>query len=221
MKSSSESPDIFDKIKKFMCREKRSTAVVNSVSKRIFCKLHSSLTITITFYLITIGIIFWSLFIGRYEIAPITVMKLLGSLVFPIEQTWTKADETIIFQVRLPRIIAALMVGAALSIAGAAYRGLFKNPLVSPDILGVSSGAGFGAAIAILISASAWIVQMSAFAGGTIAVLCTYFLSRLYNSGQILVLVLSGVIVSAFFSALLSITKYVADPYEKLPTVVF
>lgn len=221
MKSTHKPLDIYHQIKDFLYQEKSNTPVVNSVSRRIFHKLHSSLTITIFFYLITIGVIFWSLFIGRYEIAPITVMKLLGSLVFPIEQTWTNADETIIFQVRLPRIIAALMVGSALSIAGAAYQGLFKNPLVSPDILGVSSGAGFGAAIAILISASAWIIQIYAFAGGTIAVLCTYFLSRLYKSGQILVLVLSGVIVSAFFSALLSITKYVADPYEKLPTIVF
>jgi len=146
---------------------------------------------------------------------------MLISQVIPIEQTWTNADETILFQVRLPRVIAAVIVGAALSMAGATYQGLFKNPLVSPDILGVSSGAGFGAALAILFSTAAWMIQVSAFIGGILAVLASYFLSRLYKNGQILVLVLSGVIVSAFFGALLSITKYVADPYEKLPTIIF
>ena len=178
-------------------------------------------SIKIFFCLLPFVIMFWSLFIGRFEVSPINVVKILVSSVFPIDQTWSGAEETIIFQVRLPRIIAAVMVGAALSMAGAAYQGLFKNPLVSPDILGVSSGAGFGAAVAILLSLTAFMVQASAFVGGILAVLATYFLSRLYKSGQILVLVLSGVIVSAFFGALLSITKYVADPYEKLPTIVF
>lgn len=138
-----------------------------------------------------------------------------------MDQTWSAAEATIIFQVRLPRIVAAVMVGAALSMAGAAYQGLFKNPLVSPDILGVSHGAGFGASMAILISTSSWMIQAGAFAGGIAAVLATYLLSRLYKSGQILVLVLSGIIVSAFFEALISMTKYLADPYQTLPTIVF
>ncbi|QXO94142.1 iron ABC transporter permease [Methanospirillum purgamenti] len=183
--------------------------------------LHIATPIRIFLFLLPFGVIFWSLFIGRYEVEPLTVVKMLISQVYPIEHTWTNADETILFQVRLPRVIAAVIVGAALSMAGAAYQGLFKNPLVSPDILGVSSGAGFGAALAILFSTAAWMIQISAFIGGILAVLASYFLSRLYKNGQILVLVLSGVIVSAFFGALLSITKYVADPYEKLPTIIF
>ena len=172
-------------------------------------------------YLLPPIILGWSLFMGRFEVDPGNVPWILIDQILPLEQTWSSAEETIIIQVRLPRILAALMVGAALSTAGAAYQGLFKNPLVSPDILGVSSGAGFGAAIAILVASSTWMIQACAFAGGVAAVLCTYLLSRLYRSGQILVLVLSGVIVSAFFGALLSITKYVADPYEKLPTIIF
>lgn len=187
----------------------------------IKAKLNPARTIRALLFLLPFGVMFWSLFIGRYEIEPVTVVKILVSTVFPIEHTWTNADETILFQVRFPRIIAAVLVGAALSMAGAAYQGLFKNPLVSPDILGVSSGAGFGAAIAILLSTATWMLQIFAFAGGILAVMGSYFLSRLYKSGQMLVLVLSGVIVSAFFGALLSITKYVADPYEKLPTIVF
>lgn len=188
---------------------------------RITEKMHLPLPLTIGLYILPFLVIFWSLFIGRFEMNPVDVLKILFSPVIPMEHTWPAAEETIIFQVRLPRIIAAVMVGAALSMAGAAYQGLFKNPLVSPDILGVSSGAGFGAAIAILISSSSWMVQICAFAGGITAVISTYLLSRLYKSDQILVLVLSGVIVSSFFGALLSITKYIADPYEKLPTIVF
>ena len=184
-------------------------------------KLHLNLPLTIILYILPVVIILWSLFIGRFEVEPGNVLRILFSPVIPMEHTWTGAEETIIFQVRLPRILAAVMVGAALSMAGAAYQGLFKNPLVSPDILGVSSGAGFGAAVAILVSSSTWMVQVFAFAGGIMAVLITYLLSRLYKSGQILVLVLSGVIVSSFFGALLSITKYIADPYEKLPTIIF
>lgn len=180
-----------------------------------------SSSLKVILYLLPPIILGWSLFMGRFEVDPGNVPWILIDQILPLEQTWSSAEETIIIQVRLPRILAALMVGAALSTAGAAYQGLFKNPLVSPDILGVSSGAGFGAAIAILVASSTWMIQACAFAGGVAAVLCTYLLSRLYRSGQILVLVLSGVIVSAFFGALLSITKYVADPYEKLPTIIF
>ena len=180
-----------------------------------------SSSLKVILYLLPPIILGWSFFMGRFEVDPGNVPWILIDQILPLEQTWSSAEETIIIQVRLPRILAALMVGAALSTAGAAYQGLFKNPLVSPDILGVSSGAGFGAAIAILVASPTWMIQACAFAGGVAAVLCTYLLSRLYRSGQILVLVLSGVIVSAFFGALLSITKYVADPYEKLPTIIF
>lgn len=188
---------------------------------RITKKRRILLPLMVALYILPFVVIIWSLFIGRFEVEPGNVLKILFSPLIPVEHTWSSAEETIIFQVRLPRIIAAVLVGASLSMAGAAYQGLFKNPLVSPDILGVSSGAGFGAACAILLSLSTWLIQASAFIGGITAVITTYLLSRLYKSGQTLILVLSGVIVSSFFGALLSITKYVADPYEKLPTIVF
>jgi iron complex transport system permease protein len=202
-------------------KEERDIQIDSQIINQITSNLSLTLPLTISLYLLPLIVILWSLFIGRFEVEPGNVIRILLSPFIPIEHSWTNAEETIIFQVRLPRIIAAVMVGAALSMAGAAYQGLFKNPLVSPDILGVSSGAGFGAAIAILIASSSWMIQVFAFVGGIVAVLCTYLLSRLYKSGQILVLVLSGVIVSSFFGALLSITKYVADPYEKLPTIIF
>jgi len=200
-----------------MNRENISKEEISKITR----KRKLILPVMIILYILPIFVMIWSLFIGRFEVEPGNVLKILFSPIIPMEHTWSSAEETIIFQVRLPRIIAALLVGASLSMAGAAYQGLFKNPLVSPDILGVSSGAGFGAACAILLSLSTWFIQISAFLGGITAVITTYLLSRLYKSGQILVLVLSGVIVSSFFGALLSITKYVADPYEKLPTIVF
>ncbi|PKL69860.1 MAG: ABC transporter permease [Methanomicrobiales archaeon HGW-Methanomicrobiales-1] len=172
---------------------------------------------------------FVSLFIGRYDVAPLHVLQLLASPVvnqFPveiihIEPGWTATEESIIYQIRLPRVIAAVIVGAGLSMAGAAYQGLFKNPLVSPDILGVASGAGFGAALAILLSWNLLMIQLSAFGFGILAVTITYLLSRFYRTTPTLILVLSGIIVAAFFTALISLTKYVADPYEKLPAITF
>jgi iron complex transport system permease protein len=199
------------------CSQHRFSDEIAELTRR----LHLTIPLIIILYLLPIAVLVWSLFIGRFEVEPGNVIRILFSPVIPMEQTWTAAEATIIFQVRLPRIIAAVMVGAALSMAGAAYQGLFKNPLVSPDILGISHGAGFGAALAILVSSSTWLIQVSAFAGGILAVACTYLLSLLYKKTNILILVLSGVIVSAFFQALVSITKYLADPYEKLPTIVF
>lgn len=128
---------------------------------------------------------------------------------------------SIVFDVRLPRIIAAVLVGASLSIAGATFQGLFKNPLVSPDLLGVSNGAGFGAALAILFSAGNFFIQLSSFIFGLISVSITYLISKSYKIEGTLLLVLSGIAVSAFFNALISGTKFLADPYDKLPEIVF
>ena len=128
---------------------------------------------------------------------------------------------TVIFGIRLPRILAALLVGAGVSIAGASFQGLFKNPLVSPELLGVSSGAGFGAALGILLSGRPMVIQLSAFGAGIMAVAATYAVSRMYRSSVLLVLVLSGIIVGALFSALLSLMKYVSDPDDTLPAIVF
>jgi iron complex transport system permease protein len=115
------------------------------------------------------------------------------------------------------------MVGAALSVAGATYQGLFKNPMVSPDILGASAGAGFGAAFGILLSFNALGIQISAFLFGLAAVTITYLISMIIGRGNnaTLVLVLTGMVVAALFSSFISITKYVADPYEKLPAITF
>ncbi len=162
-----------------------------------------------------------SLFFGRFYINPGTVVKVLLSKIIPLHQTWSGTMETVIFQVRLPRVFLALLVGAALSISGSSFQGMFQNPLVSPDILGVSSAAGFGASVAILLSGDSLTIHIFALSFGIMGVIFAYMLSRIHKMTPILMLVLSGVIVSAFFSALISLIKYIADPFEKLPAITF
>lgn len=170
--------------------------------------------------LIPIILFFISFSVGRYPIGPVEVIKTILSPIFPqlsISNTLT----TIVYEVRLPRILAAIIVGASLAIAGAAFQGIFKNPLVSSDLLGVSNGAGFGAALGILLSGADFIVQVFAFIFGIISVSITYMISKAYKDGGILVLVLSGVAISAFFNALISGAKFIADPDDKLPEIVY
>lgn len=167
-----------------------------------------------------IVLFFGSFLLGRYPISPIDVIKTILSPIFPqleVSQTIT----TIVYEIRLPRIIGALVVGASLAMAGAAFQSIFKNPLVSSDLLGVSNGAGFGAALAILISGANIITQIFAFIFGLISVSFTYIISKSYKAGGILVLVLSGVAISAFFNALISAIKFIADPDDKLPEIVY
>jgi iron complex transport system permease protein len=169
---------------------------------------------------IPIILFFASFLIGRYPISPVEVVMTLLSPIFP-NLTISPTITSIVFDIRLPRIIAAILVGASLSIAGTAFQGIFRNPLVSPDLLGVSNGAGFGASLAILASASNIVIQILAFTFGIISVTITYLISKSYKSGGILVLVLSGVAISAFFHALISGAKFIADPYDKLPLITY
>ena len=194
---------------------------------------------------ITVLLFFLSFFIGRYAITPREVTStLFFGFVRQAAEWWVALASwvsgsphaasavavdphladlhyTVMFQIRLPRIVAAVLVGGGLSIAGTSFQGLFKNPLVSPDLLGVASGAGFGAALGILFSGSPIVIQASAFIFGIVAVAVTYGISKVYRSTTTLVLVLSGIIIGALFSALLSFLKYVADPYDTLPAIVF
>ncbi|MGX8693822.1 MAG: FecCD family ABC transporter permease [Methanobrevibacter sp.] len=167
-----------------------------------------------------IVLFFGSFLMGRYPISPIDVVSTILCPVFPQLEV-SSTITTIVFEIRLPRIIAALVVGACLAMAGAAFQSIFKNPLVSSDLLGVSNGAGFGAALAILISGANIITQIFAFVFGLVSVSITYLISRSYKAGGILVLVLSGVAISAFFNALISAVKFIADPDDKLPEIVY
>ena len=194
-------------------------------------------------YLLPVALFFFSLFFGRYMMDPVETLRILiigsantlldwGSSLLSIlsdqqvilpsfEQTWGASEQTVIFRIRLPRVVAAMLVGGGLSIAGASFQGLFRNPLVSPDILGVSAGAGFGAALGILLSGNPMVIQVSAFVFGIVAVSVAYCIGRTVGRGSTLVLVLGGIIVGSLFSAFISLTKYVADPYDTLPAIVF
>jgi len=157
-----------------------------------------------------------SVAVGRY---PLSVDAVFGALF--LHDSSEPVVNNIIFNIRLPRVIAAMLVGAALAVSGAAFQGLFKNPLVSSYQLGVSSGAGFGAALAIILAGSTVIVQSSAFIFGVVAVAASFAMSRIYKGSSALTLVLSGIIVGSFFSALVSLMQYLADPLETLPVIVF
>lgn len=175
----------------------------------------------IVLILLPILVFYVSIFLGRYAISPLDVVKIFLAKVWPIEQTWPRTMEVVIFTVRLPRVLLAMIVGAGLSISGASFQGMFRNPLVSPDILGVSAAAGFGAAMAILLSLDTAMTRVFALLFGMSGVALTYYISRIYKTTPVLMLVLSGVVVAAFFSALIGAVKYMADPYEKLPAITF
>ncbi|MGC1520090.1 MAG: iron ABC transporter permease [Steroidobacteraceae bacterium] len=171
--------------------------------------------------LVPLATLYVSLLVGRFYIAPGAVVRILAGHFLPISHDWSASMETIVLQIRLPRAVMAMFLGAGLSISGAAYQGMFRNPLVSPDILGVSAASGFGAALALLLSRGAVGTELSAFVFGILGVGLTYLLARTYRSTPVLMLVLSGVVVAAFFSALLSGAKYVADPDSKLPAITY
>jgi iron complex transport system permease protein len=130
--------------------------------------------------------------------------------------------DTVLFEVRLPRVFAAVLVGAALAGAGAAYQTLFRNPLVSPDILGVSTGAGLGAVLGIFLSLPVVGIQLTAFAMGLATVGLVYAIASMVHGREpILVLVLAGVVVGSLAGAAISLMKILADPYDQLPAIVF
>ena len=162
-----------------------------------------------------------SFLVGRYSILPKTVWEIILSRFFPVERDWEETLETVILQVRLPRILLGILVGGSLSLSGASYQTLFKNPMVSPDILGVSAGAGFGAALAMIHNASWWEIQLCAFAFGMAAVVLTYFIGYAIGRQAITVLILGGLVVSSLFQALLSIVKTMADTDNALPSITF
>jgi len=127
----------------------------------------------------------------------------------------------LILRVRLPRILAALLIGASYGATGTGFQAIFKNPLVDSNILGVTSGAGFGAALALLLVADPWLVQISAFLFGLLAVFLSFFGSRIYRTSPLLVLTLIGILIGSLFSSLTSLLKYVADPLDTLPAITF
>lgn len=173
------------------------------------------------FIVLPLAVFLLSFNMGQYPISPSELFQVLLSRVMEIPKTWPSSMETVVFKVRLPRIIVAMMVGAALSVAGASYQGMFKNPLVSPDILGASAGAGFGAALAIMLSLGTSQIQLFAFLFSLLAVALVYLTSNMMRHNQTLGLVLAGLLIGNLFTAFTSFLKFMADPEDKLPSITF
>ncbi|WP_041239723.1 FecCD family ABC transporter permease, partial [Gordonibacter pamelaeae] len=162
-----------------------------------------------------------SLMLGRFPITPAEAGGMLASQVVPIEPFWTSQQETLFFQVRLPRIVLALLVGCSLAAAGAAFQGTFQNPLVSPDILGASQGAAFGAAVAILLGLGAFGISAFAFAAAIVTVLLVLLVSSRAKGNHMMVVVLAGVMMSSLLQAAVSYTKLIADPTDQLAAITY
>jgi iron complex transport system permease protein len=160
-----------------------------------------------------------ALCMGRYSMNPADVIKVLIAGIKGLSPNEAMAN--ILFRIRLPRVIAALLVGAALTLSGAVYQSTFRNPLISPDLLGVSSGASMGAATAIFFGASLQAIQFSAFAGGILAVLLATSLPKMLRNSSNMMLVLSGIIVSGFMNALIGIIKIISREQDQLASIVF
>lgn len=172
---------------------------------------------------IALIVILGSFLVGRYAITLTQLKSLLLSSCGLIPSDLPANVEMVFYRIRLPRIIAAFLAGGGLALAGSVYQGVFRNPMVSPDILGATAGAGFGAAIGILLSFNSLEVQLMSFVGGILAVALTYLIciavSR--NNNAILTLVLTGIVITALFQAGISLIKFTADPYSKLPAITF
>lgn len=162
-----------------------------------------------------------SIGIGRYAISFFDTFGIVLAEIFPITPSWDDLSAAVVMELRLPRTIAAIIIGAALALSGACYQSIFKNPMVSPDLLGVSSGACIGAAIAILLNMGSLMIQVGAFAGGIIAVAVTTAIPKLIRSKSTTVLVLSGVVVSNLMSSIMNIIKSVADPETQLAEITY
>ncbi len=173
--------------------------------------------LTVVFLLV----LFLSGMLGRFSVTPRELLRLLLSRFVRVEPNWRDGAQTVVFQIRLPRIAAAALVGAALAVAGVSYQGMFRNPMVSPDILGASTGAGFGAALAILLGAGYFGISLTAFCFGLLAVAAAYLVSCLSRTNQTVALILAGMMISSLFSAATSYVKLVADTQQQLPAITY
>jgi iron complex transport system permease protein len=180
-------------------------------------------TVILVLGLMLLGTVIFSLMIGRFGLPLKTILRVLGERWSGRASAELRQADNVLFIIRLPRIFLAILVGASLSLSGAAYQSLFRNPLVSPDILGVTHGAGVGAALGILVGFVSFGVHAAAFSGGVLAVSLVLSLTRLAGKGRnsTVFLILTGTMMTAFFMSIISFTKYIADADNKLPEIVF
>ena len=170
-----------------------------------------------------------SFFLGRFPIKPkelfgLIYNKTIGAipgLGLSIKPFWSPSVETIFMNVRLPRVILACLVGCCISTAGASYQGVFQNPMAAPDLLGASSGAAFGAALAILLGGRSWTITALAFVFSLITVGLVMLVGEFASGSRVIGLILGGIIISSLFSSGTSYLKLVADPNDQLPKITY
>lgn len=159
--------------------------------------------------------------VGRFPIKPLMLVRILFSHILPIERDWSEMMESVVFNIRLPRLLAASLIGAGLSLSGLVYQIIFRNPMVSPDVLGTSTGAGFGAALGLFFGFSSLGVSFLAFLTGLAAVFLVWQVGRAVPSNQVLGLILGGIMISSLFQSATSFIKLVADPENQLPAITY
>lgn len=158
--------------------------------------------------------------IGRYSI---TIGQIINTLL-PENLAFAEVDEnvrTVIYNIRLPRVLMAVLAGSGLAISGAAFQSLFSNPLATPDTLGVATGTSFGATLGIMLGFNSFGIQVSAFIFGIICVILVYFISRIRGQSNMIMIILAGMVIGSLFEAMVSLIKYTADPQDELPQITF
>lgn len=189
-------------------------------NKSIPTERRARLTILLLLAVLLVLFLFSFIF-GRYDVPASDVIKILISRILPVEATWEKNMEVAVLNVRLPRILLACLVGCSLSLAGTAYQSVFRNPMASPDILGASSGACFGAALAILLGLPRAGITMLAFVFSLATIVLVYMLGLKMRGNPVIGILLAGIMVSSMFSAGTSFIKLVADPGNQLPAITY
>lgn len=162
-----------------------------------------------------------SVTLGRYPIGLKELVGIIGSKLFDVEPFWTKTQESLLLLHRLPRIILACLVGCCLATAGASYQGVFQNPMAAPDILGASSGAAFGAALAILLDLGSTMIMIFAFTSSILTVLLVIFTGNKAKGKRVVGLILAGIMIGSLVSSGTSMIKLVADPEDQLPAITY
>lgn len=175
----------------------------------------------VLYILMPVAAIIISMTIGRYSVSLKEVILSLGQAFGFVQDAVSSEAYTVVIHLRIPRAVAAAFVGAGLATSGAAYQGVFKNPLVNSGLLGVSNGAAFGAALAIIFFGGALSTNISAFIFGIIAMGLSYWIAKIYKTVPTIMLILGGTIVSSIFSALLTMLKSIADTANELPAIVY
>lgn len=175
------------------------------------------------FVLLAVGALAFSLTIGRYPVTVAEILRFLAAAAgfVPMEPARFDALYNVLVEIRGPRVLAALVVGASLACSGAAFQAVFRNPLVSPGLMGALGGAAFGAALGLLLDAPWAAIQALSFVMGLLAVGLGVSVATLFGGGRMIMLVLGGMISSALFASLLSMVKFVADPTNQLPSIVY